>query len=231
MFSLLCGLTCLLNAINAGYWSHWMCNFQQWYCVWGIGSNCWLNALITRQLHRLLTSSHERRRYRMPTPQTITIQALGIYAYCAFLGTWGLYDREHFPYYAVQLSGLACIPLEANLPSSLFFWLFFMPIFSVIPIGYVLYVSVDIYQRQLLPPRGKRRMLALYFGRIVLVFLALWGPYFLLNYLLATVLPTWVVFAGGTLTHSSKLQEKLGRREPLVLDSNESHLAVTEKRT
>lgn len=76
-----------------------------------------------------------------------------------------------------------------------------MPIFSVIPILYVIYVSFDIWRRQLLPPSGKRRLLAVYFGRIVIVFLLMWGPYFLLNYLLAAFLPTWVIFAAGTLSH------------------------------
>jgi hypothetical protein len=200
-FSLLCGITCLLNAINGSYWSHWMCNFQQWYCVWGIGSNCWLNAIITYELHKLLKNSHQRRRYTIPSRRTVTLQALAVYLYCAFLGTWGLLEREHLPLHAIQISGLACIPVETDMQSSLFFWLFFMPLFSLIPICYVVYVTWDIWWHQLLPPSGKRRLLALYFGRIILVFLVLWGPYFLLNYILATWLPTWVIFAGGTLSH------------------------------
>lgn len=44
-------------------------------------------------------------------------------------------------------------------------------------------------------------MLVTYFGRIVFVFLVMWGPYFLLNYVLATWLPTWIIFAGGTFSH------------------------------
>ena len=50
VFSLLCAMTCLLNAINGAYWSHWMCNFQQLYVVFGIGANAWLNAIIAHQL-------------------------------------------------------------------------------------------------------------------------------------------------------------------------------------
>ena len=99
-FSLLCGITCLMNAIHGSYWSHGMCNFQQWYCVWGIGSNCWINAIITWELHKLLKCCQQTKRYTIPPPQRVTCQALSVYLCCAFLGTWGLFEREHFPYHA-----------------------------------------------------------------------------------------------------------------------------------
>ena len=200
-FSILCGITCLLNFIKGEYYSHVMCNIQQFYCVWGIGSNCWLNAIITYHLHSLLTSNLRIRKYQLPTPTTISYQALAVYVYCAFLGTWGLYNSDNFPYYAIQINGLACIPTQVNVPSSIFFWVFFMPIFSIIPTLYVAYVSYDIYKRKLLPPRGKRRLLAVYFGRIVLIFLLMWGPYFIFNYLISSYLPTIVIFLGGALAH------------------------------
>jgi len=200
-FSLLCGTSCLLNAVKGQYWSHWMCNFQQFYCVFGIGANCWLNAVIARELHKLLRYSHQRRRYVHPTRQTVTRQALAVYLYCAFLGTWGLIDRANFPYHAVQIRGLACIPVEVDPSSSLFFWLAFLPLFAGIPMVYVMYVGFTVWKRQLLPPSGKRRLLVVYFGRIVVVFFAMWGPYFLLNYIFAAWLPTWVIFAGGFFSH------------------------------
>ena len=200
-FSLLCGITCLMNAIHGSYWSHWMCNFQQWYCVWGIGSNCWINAIITWELHKLLKCCQQTKRYTIPPPQRVTCQALTVYLCCAFLGTWGLFEREHFPYHALQSSGLACIPVETDQASSLFFWLVFFPIYSGIPVVYVIYVTVDIWRRRLLPPAGKRRLLALYFGRIVVVFLVMWGPFFLLNFVFALWMPTWVMFFGGIFSH------------------------------
>jgi len=67
VFSLSCGVTCLLNAWNGEYWSAWMCNFQDWYCVFGIGANMWLNACVTRELHTMLKFSHGRKRYMSPT--------------------------------------------------------------------------------------------------------------------------------------------------------------------
>jgi len=156
--------------------------------------------LITRQLHLLLTYSHQRRRYRIPSPKRVSLQALAVYLYCAFLGTWGLIGTENFPYHALQIGGLACLPVEVDTRSSLFFWLVAVPLFFGIPSVYVAYVAYDIRKRGLLPPEGKRRMLALYFGRIILVFVCLWGPFFVL-FAFASWLPVSVMFIGGTVTH------------------------------
>ena len=57
VFSLSCGVTCLLNTVKGSYWSHTMCNWQQFYVVWGVGSNCWINAIISYQIHNLLKCS------------------------------------------------------------------------------------------------------------------------------------------------------------------------------
>ena len=91
--------------------------------------------------------------------------------------------------------------METDQASSLFFWLVFFPIYSGIHVVYVIYVTVDIWRRRLLPPAGKRRLLALYFGRIVVVFLVMWGPFFLLNFVFALWMPTWVMFFGGIFSH------------------------------
>ena len=124
-----------------------------------------------------------------------------MYLYCAFLGSWGLYPGQKFPYHAEQVNGLACLPVEADAQSSVFFWLVMLPLFNGIPTVYVGWVTFDIWRRKLLPPSGKRRLLAIYFGRIVLVFLLMWVPFFLLSFVLLSWMPTVVLFIGGTLSH------------------------------
>jgi hypothetical protein len=202
MFSLLCGITCTLNAVNGEYWSSWMCNFQQWYCVFGIGANAWLNAVITQQLHTMLRFSHQRRRYKSPTRIQVSKQALAVYFYCAFLGTWGLIDNENFPYHTGLTVGLACLPIERDTQSTIFFWLCFFPLFVGIPVVYVVYVCYDVMVvRKLLPPKGKRRVLSVYFFRLIMVFLIMWLPTFIVLFVAAPWLPTWAHFAGGTWSH------------------------------
>jgi hypothetical protein len=201
LFSLLCGVTCLLNAINGEYWSSLMCNFQQWYCVFGIGANAWLNAVITFQLHTMLKFGNQRRRYTSPTRKTVTAHALSVYLFVAFLGTWGLIGAPWWPFHSGPPSGLACLPIEVDRRSTIFFWSCFFPLFAGIPIAYVAYVCYDIWKRNLLPPMGRRRYLAIYFGRLILVFLVMWLPTLLLLFVISTWLPPWAHFAGGTWSH------------------------------
>jgi hypothetical protein len=201
-FSIFCGITCLLNALNGAYWSKWMCNFQQFYVVFGIGANAWLNAVVAYQLHKMLRNSHNRRRYKLPSKRQVTMQALAVYAWCSFLGSWGIYEApQDFPFHSGLVAGLACVPLEVDSASSVFFWVVFFPCFCGIPIVYVSWVTWDVYHRKLLPPSGKRRLLMIYFGRIVLIFLVMWIPTLLLIFVLSSWLPPWVPFAGGTWSH------------------------------
>ena len=201
-FSLLCGVTCALNAANGGYWSEWMCNFQQFYVIFGIGANAWLNAAVSHQLYKLLRFSYQRRKYQSPSRAYVTKQAIAVYLYCAFLGCWGFIEKENFPYHIGAPSGLACLPIETDKQSTIFFWLCFFPLFVGIPIAYVAYVSYEVFLGgKLLPPTGKRRILTVYFFRLILVFLVMWIPAFILMFIAATWLPPWAHYAGGTWSH------------------------------
>lgn len=201
-FSLLCALTCLLNALNGAYWSHWMCNFQQFYVVFGIGANAWLNCIIAHQLHMILQHSSTRRRYKLPTRRRVTFHAVAVYLWCFFLGSWGIYEAENFPFHSGQASGLACLPLEgSDKASSIFFWVCFFPLFVGIPIAGVVWICWNIFFRKLMPPPGRRRLFTIYFGRLIIVFLVMWIPTLLLMFFFAPWAPQWVDFFGGAWSH------------------------------
>lgn len=178
-----------------------MCNFQQFYCVWGIGSNCWINAVISYELHKMLKYSQQMRRYSIPSNTKVTLQALVVYTHCAFLAAWGLLEKDNFPHHTLPVVGLACLPVEIDRQSSFFFWFVFFPLFCGIPIAYVLYAAFDIWRKKLLPPNGKRRLLTQYFGRIILIFLLMWLPFLIITYALAPFMPMWVNVAGGAISH------------------------------
>ena len=201
-FSILCGITCLMNAVNGEYWSHAMCNFQQLYVVFGFSANCWLNAIVAKQLHSILRDSHDCRRHHIPSAKTITKQALAVYAFTIFLGLLGIIEAPWFPHESGPASGLACVPREGeDTASSLFFWLCFFPLFAGIPILFVMWIIWDVYRRKLLPPSGKRRLLSIYFARIIVVFLIMWLPIMLMMFLFGSWLPPWAHFIEGTWSH------------------------------
>ena len=96
---------------------------------------------------------------------------------------------------------MACVPVEIDKRSSLFFWLVFFPLFVGIPIVYITWVCYDIYHRQLMPPTPDKRYMFIYYGRIILVFFIMWLPTLVLGFLLSSWLPPWGFWAGGTWSH------------------------------
>jgi hypothetical protein len=201
IFSFSCGVTCLLNAINGEYWAAWMCNFQQWYCVFGIGSNAWLNACITRELYTMLKFSDMRRRYKSPTQLFVTKQAMVVYLCIGFLGVCGIIEAPNWPFHSGSSAGLACLPIVVDTKSSIFFWLAFFPLFAGIPSTYIVFVTYQIWKRNLLPPTDKRRLLTVYFGRLVLVFYVMWLPTLVILFVLPSFVPPWAHFWGGMWSH------------------------------
>jgi energy-converting hydrogenase Eha subunit A len=201
VFSLCCGITCLLNALNEEYWSGWMCNFQNWYCVFGIGSNAWINACVTRELHLMLRSGGRFRRYRSPTRKYVILQSLAIYLCMGCLGFWGVFDEPNWPFYSGTRSGFACLPVVSDGKSRIYFWVIFMPLFAVIPSVYIIFVTFDVWRRNLLPPSGRRRLLVIYFGRLIVVFYVMWLPTLFTLFILYKYMSPMGNFLGGLWSH------------------------------
>ena len=211
VFGVFCTITCLMNAIVGHYYSPGMCLFQSFYLMWGVTGNAWLNAVIAWQLHSMLTSSLVRRKYKVPTRKQVSVHAAMVFVYAAFVASMGLWsrpldpdgeedDEEHtaswFPHRTAAMSGEGCAPLEFNRASSFFFFLVFVPMAALVPLLYVMYVCYDIWHRNLMPPTGRRRLLSIYFTRIVAAFVIMWVPYLILSFV-AGGWP-WALFVGGT---------------------------------
>ena len=206
VFSFLCGINCVLNAKHGDYISEFWCNFQVIYCVWGIGSNAWLNAVIAKHLHAMLRCCNRRQRYFPPTTKRVVMESLSVYLYMGFLASWPFIPfLPHRPRLTV---GLACLPQAYDKTSEIFFWIIFLPCFALIPTGYALYVAFDVYYNELLPPmdsgsvaKRRQRQLALYFSRLIVVFLIMWVPSIFLMFLASGHTSSWVAFAGGSWSH------------------------------
>ena len=89
--------------------------------------------------------------------------------------------------------------------SELFFWFVAVPALLGIPYLYIMYVAVDVYQKGLLPPRGYRRELAIYYFKIIFVVLFFWMPYLLFFVALRGIVHPWTVWAAGSLAHTQTL--------------------------
>ena len=122
-------------------------------------ANLYLNAIISYEVFTLLKNSHRRLRTPPPTFKRVGIQAAIVYgwAICIFFIRYFTEDVKKIPEW-----------MEVTL--------YFM-ISAGIPILYLCYVCIAIWRRKLLPSmKGPLRVLALYFFRIIVVFLLLWLP-------------------------------------------------------
>jgi hypothetical protein len=198
-FSFACCITCTLNASAGHYFAGWMCRFQSFYAIWSVCSSFWLNAVVARELHLMLTSSFKLRRYNAPTPKHVVCQSIAVYVYAVFIASIGIVDAEWLPHRSNAVNGEACLPVDYSRGSTLFFFLVFAPAFALIPSAYVVWVAVDVWRRNLMPPTGKRRLLALYFMRVMAVLLVMWAPVNIVLY--AAGGRPWLTWFGGSWAH------------------------------
>jgi hypothetical protein len=190
VMSFACLFTCAMSASSAAYFSESMCGFQSWFLVWAIASNCWVNAVISHQVHKMLKVSHGRGRYNPPTRVYVVKQVGCVYVYAAFLASISAWNIPGVPLESGSYRGFVCFPKTYDAASTIFFWLVFCPLYLFIPAFYVLWCAADIWRRKMIPPAGRRRALAIYFLRIVFVFIVMWIPYFLLAFV-----STWLDYS------------------------------------
>ena len=202
-FAAACAVTCVINAHVGHFFSPGLCRFQSFYVVWAVTANSWLNAAIARQLHTMLSSSNLRMRYHVPTRWRVTYEALTVYGLATFVASWIFVPSQWLPHRTAAISGQACIPVEYSRASSIFFFVVYVPFMTLIPLVYTGWVGFDIWYHGLMPPVGRRRLLARYFMRIIAVFVTMWLPFIVLVYVVAGNfwLEPWVLWIGGAFGH------------------------------
>ena len=131
------------------------------------GHQQWLNVVVTYEVYRLLRSSRIRKRYVPPTRRTAVLHSLFCYAGGFFISTWTLYKSSKFPLTVEAEYGFVCLPMNRTRAETIFYYSVFLPISFALPSAYVLWCFFDIvFFSKLLPPKGRRRELAIYFFRI-----------------------------------------------------------------
>mmetsp|Transcript_35972 Transcript_35972/g.86605 ORF Transcript_35972/g.86605 Transcript_35972/m.86605 type:complete len:442 (-) Transcript_35972:171-1496(-) len=200
LYSFSCVLTCLISAGAGHFSSPLMCQFQSVYLVFGFCANTWINGIVAWEIYTLLRSSHIRKKYKPPTKKDVTVRSLTVYLYAVVLGTLCFYSGDIFQ---IGLhSGFYCFPQPTDSRSDLFYWLVFIPLAVGIPYIYVFWVLFDVTCRsKLLPPAGKRRELSIYFFRIAFVFLFMWLPVLVVDFMLRGISSPWAVWSAAAWSH------------------------------
>jgi hypothetical protein len=197
----ICGFTCLSNAIAGHFTSSFMCYFQSFYMIAAIGTNSWLNVCVTRQLYIMLNAARLFQRHELPSHRQVIKEAAFVYIYSLFLATLAMFDAPWWPHKTRMTIGAACVPMDYDTASTVFFYCVFFPLLFGIPLAYVCWVAYQIYKHKMLPPAGRRRILSIYFFRLAAVFVIMWLPGLLFLFVTSAWLDPWVQWAGGAWSH------------------------------
>jgi hypothetical protein len=209
LVSFFCLITCAMSAPGGAYVSEAMCTFQAFYLPFGFAANCWMNAVITYQIHKLLKHSRACRRYVPPTRVGIAKQTIAVYLYACIVATIGLFDLPWL-HKGYLVRGFACFPMEHDYSSAFVYWLLFIPAMLGLPIIYAAYVTFDICKRSLLPKEGRRHSLAVYYFRLVLVYFGMWVPFILFLGIANFIqMSPWVFWVASTWSHLQGLVSAL----------------------
>lgn len=174
LYTCLCTVQCAVLAVTGGPITPFACRLQSFYLIFGNGANSWMNAIIAYQIHRLLQISRRGERYVPPTRTRIAFQAMCAYAWAALIALLGIFPISKHSVVTVPFYGLGCVATSYDAPSSLFFWLFYYPAFALVPMAYLVYVTIDIWRKSLLPRQGRRREISLYYVRILVAVYVMW---------------------------------------------------------
>mmetsp|Transcript_2943 Transcript_2943/g.4985 ORF Transcript_2943/g.4985 Transcript_2943/m.4985 type:complete len:522 (-) Transcript_2943:87-1652(-) len=190
--SFFCSIACFL-AVAVGHWysSSW-CRFQSWFIVFGIGGNSWMTVIILYQIHKMLSSARRCIRYKNPTTKQVCMQSGAVLLWASFLGIWAILPTSwNIPLRTYPQQGYACVPIEYNFPSSLFYFLVFFPCLSGIPLLYTTYIIFQIWHKSLLPKKGQRRIFAVYMMRIIVTMYFWWLPSIMFKYFIPSLVGPW----------------------------------------
>jgi hypothetical protein len=126
-------------------------------------TNIWLNTVVVCKVYILLRNSRVRRHTRPPSSRSVYIETAVIYFLSSIWAIWmtflidGRINRLH------DKGGLIAYSLSYI-------------VLALGPFAYSFYVLVRVLKGKLLPLSGRTRVLALYFFRIVFIFIFMWIP-------------------------------------------------------
>lgn len=138
-------------------------NDAYWWCA-----NLWMAAVVFGHLHKLLLDTKNVKRYEPPEMHRVIKESVTVHVFSMIMASLVLIPVSWIPK-ATPVSGCEAYPEDGSTGQLLFYWLFFMPLTSLIPTLYVTALCFNIWWRDLLPVNGKSRSLLFFFARLLLV--------------------------------------------------------------
>ena len=174
LFNFIEGWRCIGEGLNDGRIPWSLCYARNFMIIFYYYSNVFMNALIACKVYKLVVDAYHCKRTKLPTARRVALEACSVYLFAALVAgwfvmplDWGVVKTTSDPYYVSsfgtpvfnQYLGI-CISVAISLP----------PFFCVFGVTY------KVHKQKLLPLQGSTRALALYFMRIIVVFIAFYFP-------------------------------------------------------
>jgi len=225
VFSFICGIACALNAHNHSYFGgDSACNLQSVYVIFGFAGSMWMNSLIAYELRRLATSLGQGEAYLPPSGGAVVVRILCIYLLSLFIAL--LVVIPGVPAEAGSHRGLACLPMEYDVKSTIFHWTVTMNLMLVVPLVIILWNFWQAYKSSPLSMKSNNvdRAVFVFFARLMALFVFMWVPSGFLIWMVP--LSQHIAYYGGLLSHAQGFVSSfLYMMKPDINAKLRSHLA------
>jgi hypothetical protein len=118
------------------------------YHTFGVSASFWLNAVVAREVFVLLRKTQRLESYWPPSRRAVLLRCLLVYAWAGFIASWHLWGM--LPILSLPLHGLTCVMIDYDVPSTVFFWLAYIPAVSGAPTVYAIVIGYICWRDKLI---------------------------------------------------------------------------------
>ena len=154
-----------------------------------------MNAVVSHEVYIVVVNSYHRRRTKPPSLRKILLQVMAVCIGSILVVTWFMIDTSWSPFTITDT--IHCHtnvggPTDGSEDPVFNVWTGNIICCLVVtpPILYVIYVSWKVHKGRLLPLKGRTRALAIYFFRIIWLFVLFYIPNVILGILYMNIPPT-----------------------------------------
>ena len=164
------------NIFNFIEFRMWSCAAIGWGDVYYTTANYWMGAVVLNEVHSLLIENRActRSGQQMTSETTkslyikvLLVNSFAILMACIMLET----SVDWIPDITLETQ---CEAFPRTAKESWYFWFVYVLPSMAVPTLYAFYLTFDIHKNNLLPLTGRTRAIALYFFRLIAIFVTFW---------------------------------------------------------
>jgi len=156
----------VINFVDGERSAPYQCILGSIFTITWTVTNLWINVLIVYEIHQMLQHSHQARRFKPSSCPVVLRRVSIVYVLSIIIAMLGTINTR--PFLDVRLDAIHCTPKLFGTDSTIIGYTI-SALAAVVPCVYIIYTTLTVYRKKLLPPSGTSRFLAMYFLRIAFV--------------------------------------------------------------